>query len=201
MHTRLAVKFVDGIVANLLAYDIKFANGNPPNLFKRHWTDRLNAVSAVYNYPADPVYVEFGDIKGDIQRIEAMFAAATKNKRKTRFTTMYLTMINELPVEEDREKCAILFITCQNEFLDPKGKLFHKVQDVMEKLETKKHLKDLMNAGIENQSLIIHAPVEISPTENYDIPGFDEWKVSSLEGMFVPVSWMGFHHDESLFSE
>jgi len=142
----------------------------------------------VYNYPADPVYVEFGDIKGDIQRIEAMFAAATKQKRKTRFTTMDLAMINELPLGEDDKKSAILFITCQNEFLDPKGKLFHKVQDVMEKLETKKNLKELMNAGIDSQTLIIHAPVEVNPKENYDIPGFDEWKVSSLEGMFIPVS-------------
>lgn len=42
---------VDGIVANLLSYDIKFENGVTPNLFKRHWTERLNPVSAVYNYP------------------------------------------------------------------------------------------------------------------------------------------------------
>ncbi len=48
---------VDGIVANMLSYDINFANGNTPILFKRHWTDRLNGVSAVYNYPADAVYV------------------------------------------------------------------------------------------------------------------------------------------------
>ena len=74
---------VDGIVANLLSYDINFENGVTPSLFKKHWTDRLNAVSAVYNYPADPVYIEFGNTHGDIKRIDLMFTKEAKMKRKS----------------------------------------------------------------------------------------------------------------------
>ena len=80
---RLAVKMVDGIVANLLSYDINFENGVTPSLFKKHWTDRLNAVSAVYNYPADHVYIEFGNTHGDIKRIDLMFTKEAKMKRKS----------------------------------------------------------------------------------------------------------------------
>mmetsp|Transcript_15353 Transcript_15353/g.33517 ORF Transcript_15353/g.33517 Transcript_15353/m.33517 type:complete len:96 (-) Transcript_15353:356-643(-) len=66
---RLALKFVDGIVANLLAFDMSFENGVTPNMFERKWYDRLNGVTAAYNYPADPVYVDLSGVKGDISRI------------------------------------------------------------------------------------------------------------------------------------
>ena len=197
---RLAVKMVDGIVANLLSYDINFENGVTPNLFKRHWTDRLNSVSAVYNYPADPVYVEFGECKGNINRIDKMF---TKEARATR-KSMFVNMVNLATIaardgnlddmdekESDTKKCAVLFITCQNDFLDPKGKLYSKVEGVMNKVGTKKHLKQLMEAAGENQALVIHAPVELDSGVQYgkEKGGFDEWKLSAESGVFAPGSW------------
>lgn len=180
---RLAVKMVDGIVANLLSYDVNFANGNIPNLFKRHWTDRLNSVSAVYNYPADPVYVEFGELQGDIGRIGAMVEKGRKT-RKTHlgkgsgFNTVQLGGLNEGGI-----KSAVLFISCQNEFLDAEGKLYDKVKDVMSSLGTKEHLKELMEAAITSNSLVIHAPVCID--DKFAKGGFDEWGLSEMKGMFA----------------
>lgn len=88
---RLALKFVDGIVANLLAFDLSFENGVTPNLFKRKWYDRLNGVSAAYNYPADPVYVEISDMKGDISRIQDIIK---KKKRRTRMNTIVTPLLD-----------------------------------------------------------------------------------------------------------
>jgi cytochrome P450/nicotinamidase-related amidase len=196
---RLAVKMVDGIVANLLSYDINFENGVTPNLFKRHWSDRLNSVSAVYNYPADPVYVEFAECKGNIKRIENMFTKEARNARKSMFQSMVNQAVvaskaGNLPVEEEQDepkKCAVLFITCQNEFLDPKGKLYSRVEKVMEKVGTKKHLKQLMEAAGQNQALVIHSPVEMEAGVSFgkEKGGFDEWKLADEIGVFAPGSW------------
>jgi len=187
---RLAVKIVDGIVANLLSYDINFANGNTPNLFKQHWTDRLNSVSAVYNYPADAVYVEFGGMAGDIKRIDSMFTREARKARKTAFSRpMDMPIITEQSSPVRTEKSALLLITCQNEFLDAKGKLYTNVKDVMGQLGTRKHLKELTDAAIDGDALIIHAPVDIKTGDKYKTTGFDEFNLSSLDGMFVPGSW------------
>ena len=170
---------VDGIVANLLSYDINFANGNTPNLFKRHWTDRLNGVSAVYNYPADAVYVEFGDVAGDIKRKSTGFARPSMMRK----------LSDAMVFPEKKEKSAVLFITCQNEFLDGKGKLYSKVKDAMKELGTKNNLKELHDAATDSDALIIHAPVEIKTGDTYKTTGFDEFKLSQLDDMFVPVSF------------
>ena len=181
---------VDGIVANLLSYDINFENGVTPSLFKKHWTDRLNAVSAVYNYPADPVYIEFGNTHGDIKRIDLMFTKDAKMKRKSMTGAMMsLASVFETPSDEGVSKqSAVLFITCQNKFLDPNGKLYSKVEGVMEKIGTKKHLQELLMAANDNHALIIHAPVESSANGIFVANGFDEYTIDNLEGMFTPVS-------------
>lgn len=184
---RLAVKMVDGIVGNLLSYDINFADGNTPNLFKRHWTERLNSVSAVYNYPADPVFVEFGDVQGEIKR-NGDTAKTGRLTRKSVFAkASKLAVFDEDPESKDAEKSAVLFISCQNDFLEPEGKLYNKVKDVMSSLGTKDHLSELMDAAIDNQALVIHAPVAFE--DSYEKAGFDEWGLSNMKGMFKPGSW------------
>jgi nicotinamidase-related amidase len=178
---------VDGIVGNLLSYDINFADGNTPNLFKRHWTERLNSVSAVYNYPADPVFVEFGDIQGEIKR-NGDTAKTGRLTRKSVFAkASKLAVFDEDPESKDAEKSAVLFISCQNDFLEPEGKLYNKVKDVMSSLGTKDHLSELMDAAIDNQALVIHAPVAFE--DSYEKAGFDEWGLSNMKGMFKPGSW------------
>lgn len=182
---RLAVKFVDGMVSNLLSYDIKFENGVTPNMFKCHWSDRLNAVSAVYNYPADPVYIEFADAKSAINRIG-------KTSIQSRRMTKRQSIVSVIPsiLEEDQSKAAVLFISCQNEFLDEeKGKLFPKVEAVMAKLGTRKNLARIMEAAINSKALIIHAPVGIEAGKKYNVSGLDENKLAALPDVFTLGTW------------
>ena len=210
---RLAVKFVDGMVSNLLSvgncccctivrlfssdclsflyclapaqYDISFENGVTPNMFKCHWSDRLNAVSAVYNYPADPVYIEFADVKSSINRISNGLGQARR-------MTVRQSIFSVIPsiIEEDDSKAAVLFISCQNEFLDQeKGKLFPMVEAVMEKLGTKKNLSRIMEAAINSKAFVIHAPVGIEAGKKFSVSGLDENKLAGLADVFTLGSW------------
>jgi len=145
------------------------------------------------------VYVEFGDIQGEMKRIDQTIAKGRKT-RKTVKGMADLSIIEELSLnsEEGDVKSAILLITCQNEFLHPKGKLYNKVQGVMSSLGTEKHLKDLVEAATESHAMVIHAPVAINKT--YGSVGFDEWTLSQMEGMFVPGSWNSELYEDTPFN-
>lgn len=57
---RLAVRMVDSIVLNCLEHDVSFDKGVIPSMFTRkQWFERIVATNAAYNYPADPVRVNF----------------------------------------------------------------------------------------------------------------------------------------------
>lgn len=56
---RLAVRMVDQIVVTFLNSDVMFYKGVVPSLFSRKiWHERVEAVAAVYNFPADPVFIQ-----------------------------------------------------------------------------------------------------------------------------------------------
>lgn len=153
--------------------------------------------SHVFAHVADPVYVEFAECKGNIKRIENMFTKESRKARKSMFRSMVKLAVvafkdGNLPEEEEKDepkKCAVLFITCQNEFLDAKGKLYSRVEKVMEEIGTKKHLKQLMEAAVQTQALVIHAPVEVEAGTKFGSGGFDEWKLFAESGVFAPGSW------------
>lgn len=115
-------------------------------------------------------------------------ATQTRKKRMNRMTK--LAEISELDFDIKR-KSAVLFITCQNEFLDPKGKLYSRVENVMTTLKTREHLKELLEAASASDALVIHAPVEIDANTKYGVGkgGFDEWQLSSETGVFTPGTW------------
>eukprot|EP00527_Entomoneis_sp_CCMP2396_P003266 CAMPEP_0198143720 /NCGR_PEP_ID=MMETSP1443-20131203/9827_1 /TAXON_ID=186043 /ORGANISM="Entomoneis sp., Strain CCMP2396" /LENGTH=545 /DNA_ID=CAMNT_0043806999 /DNA_START=177 /DNA_END=1814 /DNA_ORIENTATION=+ len=59
MGRRLAVAMVDNTVKTFLKNDVMFYKGVVPSLFSRKiWHERVEAVAAVYNFPADPVFVQ-----------------------------------------------------------------------------------------------------------------------------------------------
>jgi len=59
MGRRLAIRMVDNIVQTMLNSDVMFYKGVIPSLFSRkQWHERVEAVAAVYNFPADPVFVQ-----------------------------------------------------------------------------------------------------------------------------------------------
>ena len=154
-------------------------------MFKCHWSDRLNAVSAVYNYPADPVYIEFADVKSSINRISNGLGQARR-------MTVRQSIFSVIPsiIEEDDSKAAVLFISCQNEFLDQeKGKLFPMVEAVMEKLGTKKNLSRIMEAAINSKAFVIHAPVGLEAGKKFSVSGLDENKLAGLADVFTLGSW------------
>lgn len=172
-------------------------------MFKRHWSDRLNSVSAVYNYPADPVYIEFAEIKSEFNRIRGN---SQKNLKPQISQAVHLWMQQTAltrrssrkmsfaaPIIEEEEinfsKVAFLFITCQNEFLDEAGKLYPKVETVMKKLGTKKNLCRLMEAASNTDALIIHAPVGIETSSKYTVFGLDENKLAAMSDVFTVGSW------------
>jgi cytochrome P450 len=59
MGRRLAVRMVDVMVHGMLDYNATFYSGVIPSLFSRkQLNDRMISLEAVYNFPADPVYVQ-----------------------------------------------------------------------------------------------------------------------------------------------
>jgi len=183
---RLAIQLVDAIVANTLSFGVNFENGVAPNLFKRHWTDRVCPINAVYYYPADPIWIEISTTQKDLKRM------ANERKMRTSIYNIQKLICNGESLYEESTmstKSAVLFIDCQNEFLEPKGKLYGRVENVMEKLGTKKHIKEIMDAAIDSESLVIRAPVEMSNGEKFVSSGFDEWKHTKMKGLFVSGTW------------
>jgi len=59
MGRRLAIRMVDNIVLQMLESDAMFFKGVVPSLFSRKiWHERVEPVAAVYNFPADPVFIQ-----------------------------------------------------------------------------------------------------------------------------------------------
>jgi len=59
MGRRLAIRMVDNIVLKFLEADAMFFKGVVPSLFSRKvWYERVEPVAAVYNFPADPVFIQ-----------------------------------------------------------------------------------------------------------------------------------------------
>ena len=139
-----------------------------------------------------------------------MFTKEAREARKSRFSKLIklsvltaktgLVKFDSMDEEKAPEpkKCAVLFVTCQNEFLDPEGKLYSRVEKVMTKLDTKKHLKQLMDAAAKYDALVFHSPVEIKEGAKFGDGGFDEWKLSSESGVFAPGSWGAEFYKDTL---
>jgi hypothetical protein len=76
MGRRLAVRMVDSIVYNCLEFEVSFYNGVIPNMFStKQWHERTVATAAAYNFPADPVLVQFKPPKKTAVR-KSVFADA-----------------------------------------------------------------------------------------------------------------------------
>jgi nicotinamidase-related amidase len=152
----------------------------------------------VYNYPADPVYIEFADIKSAIKKLDVR-PQKQKNPKWERAVSTVVNanrIVRRMPViatgieeTDSYSKTAVIFISCQNDFLDKAGKLYPKVEAVMEKLGTKENLRRVMEAASNMGALIIHAPVGIEVESKFTVVGLDENKLSSMPDVFTVGSW------------